>query len=103
MPALLSTTAFDVIFFIAAAACLVAQMFVVRAVWRVLPLGTSSPDVPVPRRAMEIVWVVLPALLLIGVFLGTWRLRQSGARAATPAVSPGVAAAHDLTRARHRA
>ena len=73
----------DALFWTAAAACACAQYFIVRAVWRVIPSGTSSPDVPVPRRATEIIWVLLPVLLLSGAFYGTWRYLHP----------PGVAAA----------
>lgn len=63
----------DALFWTAAIACAVAQYFIVRAVWKVIPSGTSSPDVPAPRRAMEIMWVLLPVVLLAGAFVGTWR------------------------------
>ena len=82
-PGLVPSTALDVLFWTAAAACAVAQFFIVRAVWKVIPSGTSSPDVPAPRRALEIMWVLLPVLLLAGAFAGTWRhLRSQPARAA---------------------
>lgn len=63
----------NVLFWIAATACVVAQYFIVRAVWKVLPAVTGAPNVPVPRRALELVWVLLPIVLLAGAFFGAWR------------------------------
>ena len=69
----------DVIFWIAAAACVVAQWFILRAVWRVIPSVTGAPNVPVPRRAQEIAWAILPALLMLGAFVGAWRTMHPSA------------------------
>ena len=63
----------DVIFWIAAAACVIAQWFILRAVWRVIPSVTGAPNVPMPKRASEVVWAIVPALLLAGAFVGAWR------------------------------
>ena len=71
------------LFWIAAVACLVAQYFIVRAVWKVIPSGTSSPQVPVPNRGQEIMWVLLPLVLLTGVFVGAWRQLHSPVSSAT--------------------
>ena len=70
---LLPSAVLDVIFWIAVAACIIAQWFILRAVWRVIPSVTGSPNVPMPRRASEIAWAILPALLLAGAFFGAWR------------------------------
>lgn len=66
----------DGLFWTAVVCCLVAQLFILRAVFRVLPASAPAPDgsgVPIPHRLQEIVWAILPAFLLIGVFLGAWR------------------------------
>ena len=63
----------DVIFWIAAAECVIAQWFILRAVWRVIPSVTGAPNVPMPKRASEIAWAILPALLLAAAFVGAWR------------------------------
>jgi heme/copper-type cytochrome/quinol oxidase subunit 2 len=80
----MSTRLSDAIFWIAVAACAIAQIFILRAVFRVTPAGVaagsataSSPDgenvsVPTPHRLTEIVWVVLPVLLLALAFVGAW-------------------------------
>lgn len=81
----MSTQLSDAIFWIAVAACAIAQIFILRAVFRVTPTGvtagsenSSTPDgqrvsVPSPHRLTEIVWVVLPVVLLIAVFVLAWR------------------------------
>jgi hypothetical protein len=76
----------DAIFWIAVAACAIAQIFILRAVFRVTPAGvaagsatSSSPEgervsVPAPHRLTEIVWVVLPVVLLVLAFVMAWRV-----------------------------
>jgi heme/copper-type cytochrome/quinol oxidase subunit 2 len=61
------------LFWASAAACVVAQYFIVRAVVRAVPSETGSPDVPSPNKLMEIAWAILPALLMVAVFVGAWR------------------------------
>ncbi|MEQ1692438.1 MAG: hypothetical protein ABMA00_14190 [Gemmatimonas sp.] len=68
----------DTLFWIAATACVVAQFFIVRAVWKVLPSVTGAPNVPIPRRALEVLWVLLPIVLLVGAFFGAWRRMHNG-------------------------
>lgn len=53
-------------------ACLVAQLFIVRAVVLPDPAQQPSPQVPTPRRWVEIVWVILPVAGLVALFLGAW-------------------------------
>lgn len=62
------------IFWIGAAGCVVAQFFILRAVWRVAPIILDSHTVPAPRRVMEVAWAILPAFLLLGAFVGAWQL-----------------------------
>ncbi len=79
----------DAIFWIAAVSCVVAQFFILRAVWRVVPSITGSPNVPAPRRAPEVFWALLPTLLLIALFIGAWRVRHPSSPAiVNPAVTP---------------
>jgi heme/copper-type cytochrome/quinol oxidase subunit 2 len=84
-------------FWVAAVACAVAQLAIVRSVLIArAPEGVAEPDArldparrrPV-RRAGEVAWAVVPALALAGVLVFTWRaVRQ----AASPApASPAVA------------
>lgn|SRR5690349_4658870 len=80
---MLSPTFSDAIFWVAVASCAVAQIFILRAVFRVTPATpsgstASTPEgeavsVPTPHRLTEIVWVVLPIALLALAFVGAWR------------------------------
>lgn len=82
---MLSQNIYDGIFWTAVASCAVAQIFILRAVFRVTPQGTSAngstssaPEgeavsVPTPHRLTEIVWVILPIVLLTLAFVGAWR------------------------------
>jgi len=58
----------------------VAQYFIVRAVVRVVPSETGSPHVPSPNKALEIAWAILPALLMVAVFVGAWRQMHAASR-----------------------
>ena len=59
---LLSASAAKALFWVAAFVCGIANVAIVRSVVR----GT-------PRRRMEIAWAIIPALLLAGVLVMTWR------------------------------
>jgi heme/copper-type cytochrome/quinol oxidase subunit 2 len=64
-----------IIFWLSVASCVVAQVAIIRATSRVsrLTAGDAGAALPHPRRWLEIVWVVLPAIAL-GVLLAvTWR------------------------------
>lgn len=68
------------LFWVSAVACVVAQYFIVRAVVRAVPSETGSPDVPSPNKLMEIAWAILPALLMVAVFVGAWRHMHAASR-----------------------
>ncbi len=68
------------LFWVSVVACVVAQYFIVRAVVRAVPAETGSPDVPSPNKAMEIAWAILPALLMLAVFVGAWRHMHGASR-----------------------
>ena len=63
----------EAIFWIAAVCCLVAQVAIIRSAFRPHEPVAGSALVPRPRTAVEVVWTLLPALVLIGVFMLTWR------------------------------
>jgi len=74
---IMSTGILDGLFWGAVVCCVVAQLFIMRAVVRVLPPRSASPDasnVPMPHRLQEIAWAILPAFLLLAAFVGAWRL-----------------------------
>ncbi len=72
----MSPALLDALFWVAVVCCAVAQLFIMRAVFRVLPPRAPSPDapaVPMPHRLQEIGWAILPAFLLAAAFIGAWR------------------------------
>ncbi len=62
----------DAIFWIAAVCCVVAQVAIVRSTLMPHVPGPGAERVPRPRVAVEVAWVLLPALVLAGVFVLTW-------------------------------
>ncbi|HEY0929665.1 MAG TPA: hypothetical protein VGE27_07075 [Gemmatimonas sp.] len=60
-------------FWLFVAACVIAQLFIVRAVFRALQATPASSAVPAPRRAAEIFWAIIPVFGLIAAFWGAWR------------------------------
>lgn len=63
-------------------ACAVGHLAILLAVAR-RPAANMEPGVPRPRRALEILWAVLPAIALALVITATWeRVRD---RQAEPA------------------
>jgi hypothetical protein len=61
------------LFWSGVAICAVAQVFIMRAVFRTLPAAPTKSAVPAPRRWVEIVQVLLPILGLAAVFYGAWQ------------------------------
>lgn len=68
------------LFWSAVLACAIAQFFILRTAFR--PAGATDTStepggrammVPSSRRAMEMIWAVLPALLLGAAFFFAWR------------------------------
>ncbi len=74
----------DAIFWVAVAACLVAQVAILRSV--VISRAGSRA-----RRAVEIAWAVAPAVALALVLAATWRTLHPDTRAGT--ATPPVAEA----------
>jgi hypothetical protein len=74
---LLSPTLTTALFWLAVAICGVAQLFIMRAVFRTLPAAPTNSAVPVPRRWAEIVQVLLPIFGLVALFYGAWRAMHS--------------------------
>jgi heme/copper-type cytochrome/quinol oxidase subunit 2 len=67
-----------------AVCCVVAQAAILASVVR-RPPGTADPGVPRPRLLVEVVWALVPALLLAFLLTATWvRVRDHS----TP--KPGV-------------
>jgi membrane protein implicated in regulation of membrane protease activity len=62
----------ETIFWIAAAACIVAEIAILRSTFAVEP-AVRSELVPAASRASEVAWAIVPALALSVVLVATWR------------------------------
>jgi heme/copper-type cytochrome/quinol oxidase subunit 2 len=69
----LSSSLAEAIFWIAAALCIVAELAILRAAFR--PGGMSGDNAPIPNspRGVEMVWAVIPAIILAALLAATWR------------------------------
>ena len=68
----------DALYWVAVACCIVAQLAIVRSVLRAgapdrVPDEATERRVPHSRRAVELVWVLVPAIGLAAVLVATWR------------------------------
>jgi heme/copper-type cytochrome/quinol oxidase subunit 2 len=64
----------DALFWAAVVCCAIAQIAIIRSiVSSPTRIRDSGETTSAGRRASEIVWVVLPAIALIFLFLFTWR------------------------------
>jgi heme/copper-type cytochrome/quinol oxidase subunit 2 len=64
----------DALYWAAVACCVVAQVAIVRSVLRAgVRRHATEGRVPHSRRAVELVWVLIPAIGLAAVLLVTWR------------------------------
>lgn len=63
----------DLVFWMAAACCLVAQLALVRSAVRSPMPGTPDTAVRMPRRSSEVAWTILPAIALVLLLAATWR------------------------------
>ena len=55
------------------AACIVAQVALIRSAFRTPPAPTPEHPLAAPKRATEIAWAVIPAIMLVLVLGFTWR------------------------------
>lgn len=62
----------ETIFWIAAVACLIAEVVILRSTFAAQP-GNRSELVPVSSRSGELAWAVIPALALCAVLVATWQ------------------------------
>lgn len=86
----------EAIFWIAAVCCLVAQLAIIRSAFRPHEPAPGNTLVPRPRTPVEVAWTLLPALVLIGVFVLTWRAMHRPAVPAAFRVSDSAATAKAL-------
>ena len=78
------------LFWIAVACCLVAQLLIVRSVIAARTLPAVRPDLPRANGGLEVMWAIVPAVALAALLFLTWR--AIGTRDATRSVAPAVAA-----------
>jgi len=75
----------DAIFWIAVVICAVAQAAILRSALRTHTSAAADTNIgsslPQPRPAIEIAWVVIPALALALVLAFTWRAMRAPAPA----------------------
>lgn len=71
------------IFWVAVVLCVIAHRFILRSAFAAGAAVQHSHTLPPIRRAAEVVWVVLPAIALVFLFIATWRAIE--ARNASPA------------------
>lgn len=72
---IIPTSFSDLLFWIAAVCCALSQALIVRSALRaraLRPDGSASPP-----KATEVAWTIVPALMLAGVLLFTWRTLHS--------------------------
>jgi len=82
---LMSVAVYDLLFWGAVALCVVAQLFILKAVFFPAPLPTEGPAADgraagrlrPASRPLEMAWVVLPAIGLALVFWWAWDTRQA--------------------------
>jgi hypothetical protein len=74
----------DAIFWISALCCAAAQLAILRSVVVAPVRITDGASTSVARRAIDIVWAVLPGVALVAVFVLTWRVMHGGHAAVVP-------------------
>jgi heme/copper-type cytochrome/quinol oxidase subunit 2 len=70
---ILNPTLANAIFWGAVVSCVAAQVAILHALSRNREAGARASQLPPPRRLLEAVWAVLPALALAAVLIATWR------------------------------
>ncbi len=81
---LMSVAVYDTLFWVAVAACAVAQLFILKAVFFPAPPPIAGPAADgraagrlrPASRPLEMAWVVLPVVALVAVFVWAWQLRH---------------------------
>lgn len=61
------------IFWVAVVLCVIAHRFILRSAFAAGAAVNHNHTLPPVRRAAEVLWVVLPAVALVFLFVATWR------------------------------
>lgn len=76
-----------IVFAISAVACFVAHVAILRSVLRTAAATLpTEPGVPRPRIGIEVLWAVIPMLVLALVLTATWARVRAGVAPAPTAV-----------------
>ena len=95
----LGPAAGEIVFWLAVLSSIVAEIAILRAVFRTRSIAArpaAAPDersLPRVRRGAEILWALLPALALALVLLMTWRAMRAGHASPDPAPRATASAA----------
>ncbi|MEP6692607.1 MAG: hypothetical protein ABJD07_15730 [Gemmatimonadaceae bacterium] len=82
----------ETLFWVAVACCAIAQTFIVRSALK--PNRADVQDgVPLPSRPSEIAWTIVPGIVLVVVFVLTWRAMHEQATAGEHRPAPAGALA----------
>jgi heme/copper-type cytochrome/quinol oxidase subunit 2 len=84
MPASLS----DALFWVAVACCAGAQLLVLLAAFASRGSRPPAESLPPVRRAVEVVWAIVPALALALLLAATWRAMHPPTDDSPPAHDP---------------
>jgi heme/copper-type cytochrome/quinol oxidase subunit 2 len=69
----MATSLSDALFWVAVACCAAAQLLILRAAFASHGARGPAESLPPVRRAVEVVWAVIPALALALLLAATWR------------------------------
>ena len=68
----MSQPAAEAIFWIAALACIIGEVMILRSSFAVT-LKTKSSEVPASPRSGELAWAIIPAIGLVALLIFTWQ------------------------------
>ena len=83
----------DLIFWIASACCVVAQVALVHSAIRAPMSGSAESTAAMPRRSGEIAWTIVPAIALLLLLVATWRAMHP---VMMPHEMPGMTPGHPM-------
>jgi heme/copper-type cytochrome/quinol oxidase subunit 2 len=63
----------EIVFWISAAGCAIAELAILRTVFAPNPNAHSSAPIPHSPRGAEMLWAVIPAIALAALLAATWR------------------------------
>ncbi len=86
-------------FWIALVSVVVAQVAIVAAAARRPRVVHTDNAIPLPHRAAEVAWALMPAVMLALVLLLTWNAIRLGQADRAPVPAPGIVIEPDGARA----